>query len=249
MTLYTWADVFGLALRDSGVAAQGQTPSAQMMADAKMRCQLFISQWQRKRWLVYHLIDVHCPMDGSLNYSLGPGQVLDTPRTDQIDAAFIRQINQAAQPNQPDYPCRIIKSYEDYSRLTLKELSGGPSSSVFYDSGYPTGTVYPWPLSSNQYELHVIVKAALPDVGNLTDDIVLPPEYIEPIYANSVCRTRAAFRLPPDPFFIGLAKTSMQTLRAANFQVATLQIPQAALGTGVRGGYNAISDTFGPTYR
>lgn len=244
----TWNELFQLAMRDAGVAAQGQVPNAQMAADAKLRCIMMLQQWNRRRWLVYHLIDVSCPMDGSEVYNLGPGEVLDTPRTDQIDAAFVRQINPAAQPNQPDFPVRIIKSYEDYSRITLKQLSGGPSWAMFYDSAWPVGHVRPWPLSSNQYELHVIVKGDLGTVANLTDDINFPPEYEEAIYANTVVRCRAAFRLPEDKFYTNLARVTLQTLRAANFQVATLQVAQAALGTR-RGGYNAFSDSWGPASR
>lgn len=245
---YSWAEIFGLALRDSGVAAQGQTPNAQMMADAKMRCQLMLSQWKFRRWLVYHLIDLSTPLTGAVSYSIGPGATIDTQRLDQIDAAYIRQTNQAAQPNQPDFPLRIIKSREDYSRITLKQLSGGPSWAIFFDSGFPTGQLYPWPLSGNGYELHVVVKAPLQDVGNLTDDILYPEEYLEPIYSNTVCRTRAAFRLPPDPTYVAMAKVGLQTLRASNFQIASLQMPTAV--RNIRGsGYNIASDSWGPGYR
>lgn len=245
---YSWAEIFGLALRDGGVAAQGQTPNAQMMQDAKMRAQMMISQWKFRRWLVYHLIDLSTPCDGSLNYSIGPGATIDTQRLDQIDAAYIRQTNNASQPNQPDYPLQIIRSYEDYSRITLKQLSGGPSWAIFFDSGYPTGLLYPWPLTGPGYELHVVSKAPLADVGNLTDDILFPEEYLEAIYSNTVCRTRAAFRLPPDPTFVALAKVSLQSLRASNFQVATLAMPSAVRGIRANG-WSIFSDSWGPTYR
>ena len=244
----TWGEIFALALRDSGVAGQGQTPNAQMTQDAVLRCQMMIAQWTRRRWLVYHLIDISTPMTGALNYTLGPGQTFNVPRTDQIDAAYIRQINPAAQPNQPDWPVEILKSYEDYSRITLKQLSAGPSYYLFYDSGWPTGLVYAWPLASSQYELHLVIKADLANVVNLTDDIAFPPEYIEPIYANTVCRTRAAFRLPPDPTFVALAKTGMQTLRSANYQVSNLRMPSAV--RPIRGaGYSIFSDSYGPGNR
>lgn len=245
MAVYTWGQMFALVLRDSGVAAQGQTPNSQMTADAKMRCNMMLSGWQVKRWLVYHLVDtsVHC--DGSLFYGLGPGEAFDMPRVDQIDAAFARQVNPAAQPDQPDFWLTPIKAYEDYAKLTLKRLSAGPAIYFFYDSGFPTGKVYPWPLMNDQYDLHILTKVPLPEVGGLTDDIVLPPEYQEAIYANSIVRTRAAFRLKPDPYYVALAKTSLQTLRSANFQVANLMMP-AALKPVAGSGYNIFSDTWGP---
>lgn len=242
----TWGEVFALVLRDSGVSGQGQTPNAQMAADAKLRCSMMLAQWMRRRWLVYHLIDTAFPCDGSLNYTVGLGGDFNIERPDQIEAAYMRQTVQS-QPNQIDYPLRLIHSQEDYSQITLKNMEAGPSWALFYDSGYPTGLAYPWPLANDMYALHIITKATLPVVGNLTDDIILPPEYIEPIYTNSVIRTRAAFQLPDDPVMIGLAKAGLETLRTSNFQIASLGMPAAVRGMSRNSGaYNIWSDSQGP---
>jgi len=240
----TWADIIGLVLRDSGVAAQGQTPSAQMANDTKTRLNFLLNQWKRRRWLVYHLIDVSAPCDGSLFYTLGPGQTFDTPRTDQIQAAYARQVTTPT-PNQVDYPLALIHSYEDYSSITLKNMQAGPAYWLFYDSGYPTGKVYPWPLMSSTYELHLIVKAELATVVNLTDTVVLPEEYHMAIYYCLIQMTRIAFQLPADPEVNRMASAALETLRMANFQPPTTILP-AVVGPLTRGGYNIWSDGYGP---
>lgn len=239
----TWSELVNLIFRDSGVLGVGQSLQAQDTTDAVFRIKMMLNEWRRKRWLVFHLVDLSITMDGSLFYTIGDLGDIDATRPNSIESAFCRQLIQA-QPNQPDFPLRIVNSYEEYSRLTLKSLAAGPAWILFYDSGYPLGKLYPWPLMNSQYSLHIQVKADLPTDWGLADEIALPPEYEQAIYATQVNATRAAYRLPMDPYYKGLAKSALQTLRSSNFQVPTLQMPAAVSG---RGAYNIFSDSFGPS--
>lgn len=241
----TWISMINLILRDSGVLGVGQTAQSQDVSDQKMRLNMMLDEWKRNRWLVYCLVDLSTPCDGSLFYEIGIGATINYPRPDEIDAAFARQTT-AAQPNRPDFPLRIIKSYEEYSQIALKRLNAGPSWALFYDSGYPIGKIYPYPLMSDQYELHVLVKKELDNITNTADDIILPPEYHMALYSNGIQLIRAAYGLPPKPFIDRQAKTSLQTLRAANYQVGTLNMPAAVRGVGA---YNIWNDSWGPSNR
>lgn len=243
----TWADIINITFRDSGVLGVGQTLQAQDTNDAIRRINMMLSQWKRRRWMVYHLVDHSIVMNGSLSYTIGTGGQIDTPRPDAIESAFVRQLIQS-QPNQVDYPLRLIHSYEEYSRISLKQLQAGPGWYLFYDSGYPLGTLYPWPLMSSQYELHVQVKDELVSVASAADTIILPPEYELAIYANQMKMTRSAYRLPPDPEINRLAQTSIETLKATNFQIPTLNMP-AAVQQRRGSAYNIWSDGFGPSGR
>lgn len=224
MASQTWAELINLTLRDAGVAAAGQSPSPQMQADAKLRLNMMIGQWKRRRWLVYHLIDVSCVCNGAQSYGVGPGQPLNTPRTDQIEAAFIRQVIPSS-PTPVDFPLRVLTSREEYSRITLKTLAAAPPDSVWFDAGYPTGLAYPWPLPSSNWELHIIVKGLLDSVANITDVVNLPDEYQEAIYSNLYRRICSAFRLEQDAEIVKMAKSSLQTIRAANAQIPLMTMP------------------------
>lgn len=247
----TWNDLINLIFRDSGVLGVGQTLQAQDTADAVRRINMMLSQWKRRRWMVYHLVNHSIEMDGSLFYTLGDGGDIDTPRTDAIESAFMRQTIQST-PNQVDYPLRIVTSYEDYSRIALKNMQAGPSWILFYDSGYPLGKLYPWPLAGGSsggagpFELHVQVKDELVTVSNVAAEVVLPPEYELAIYAVQMQMTRSAYRLPPDQGINMLAKGAIDTLKSTNFQIPTLNMPAGLRGGG---GYSIWSDTFGPTGR
>lgn len=238
----TWSELIGLIFRDSGVLGVGQTLQAQDTTDAQHRLNMMLAQWKRRRWLVYNLVDHSISMDGSLFYTIGAGEDIDTARPDKIESAFVRQTVQSA-PNQVDYPLKLIFAYEDYSRLALKNLAAGPSRYLFYDSGWPLGKLYPWPLASSQFDLHVQVKNELTSVTSLAAEVNLPPEYEFAIYANQMKMTRSAYRLPPDPVIDNMAKGALETLRSSNFQVPTLNMPNSLRG---RGAYNIWSDSWGP---
>ena len=78
-----------------------------------------------------------------------------------------------------DYPLAIIKAREDYNNITLKGLATFPGA-LFYDSAFPLGSVFFWPVpTSGQFELHIACKASLPIYTTLTDQLNLPPEYLE----------------------------------------------------------------------
>lgn len=234
-------DLINLALEDSGAFSAQKPPSYQDTLDALWRINMTIGQWNRRRWLVYHLLDVSVACTGATSYTVGAGGVFNIPRPDRIEAAYIRQ-TVPSNPSPVDWPLRIIQSREEYSQITLKTLAAAPSEAIFYDSGYPLGAVYPWPVPNSQFELHLLVKAVLSTFPNLEDVILLPPEYEQAIYAQIKVQARSAYQLPADVVMIGEAKATLATLRKANFQVGRLTLP-----TSLQQGraYNVYSDQGG----
>lgn len=234
-------DLINLALEDSGAFSSQKPPSYQDTLDALWRINMTIGQWNRRRWLVYHLLDVGVQCSAAVSYTVGPGGDFDIVRPDRLEAAYIRQLV-PSNPSPVDWPLRIIQSREEYSQITLKNLTAAPSEAVFYDSGFPLGAVYPWPVPNSQYQLHLLVKSVLSQFDNLEDVVNLPPEYEQAIYAQIKVQARSAYQLPADQVMIGEAKATLSTLRKANFQVGRMTMP-----TSLQQGraYNVYSDQGG----
>lgn len=235
----TVADLISLALLDSGVVGQGQTASAEDTTNALRRLNFMLSQWQRKRWLVYHLIDVSFVSTGAQSYTIGAGANFNTPRPDRLEAAFFRQLTGSG-TQQIDYPLRLIQSREDYNAIALKTMGTWPEA-IFYDSAYPVGLVYVWPVpAASLYAIHLSLKQPLTQFATLTETINLPPEYEAALHYNLCARLRPAYQMGPDPSITALAVESLNVIRNANTQLATLRMPGAVLGT--RRQYNVYSD-------
>lgn len=235
----TVSEILYDALFDSGIVGVGQTPLAEDLSRAFRLYQQLISQWNRKRWLVFHLIDAAVTSTGALSYSVGPGGDIDVPRPDRIEFAFFRQLIPSG-TSPIDYVLRVIQSREDYDRIVLKNMGTWPDA-VFYDSAWPMGFIYVWPVpQASIYQIHLTLKDTLNTASAPTGDVGLPPEYEPAILYELVCRLRAAYQMSPDPVMIGLAKDALNVLRGANAQISTLTMPRGVLPRGRS--YNLYSD-------
>ncbi len=215
-----------LALKMCGALGVGQTALAEDTNDTFTLLNMMLGQWSQKRWLVYHLIDVTAPISANGTITLGAGGTINTPRPDRIEAAFARY---AIGSGPIDYPLEIIESRADWNAIGLKGMTGLPSA-VFYDSGYPLGTVYVFPQPAVLYEIHLSLKQALPSFGNLSDDLNLPPEYEEAILYNLAVRLFPMYGLSPRADVVTLAKVSLNTIRNSNTQIANLRMPAGLPG-------------------
>lgn len=245
----TATDILTLALKDANVLGEGQTPSATMMNDALRRCNWMIAEWNRKRWLIYHLVDISCMSDGRTTpYLVGNGADLNiSSRPNRLEAAFLRQIVQTSPGQQVDYPLEILESWEDYSRIALKRLQPSFPNYIFYDTDWPIGKIYPYPFpQASIYEIHCLFKMVLSQFTSLTAQIILPDEYFQAIYLNMAVRLGVGHPISRDPTLQqqwndlkGLARGSLNTLRTGNNQIARLGMPPGLNRPGI---YNIYSD-------
>jgi hypothetical protein len=233
-------DIITLAFRDAGILGVGQSLLPEDYNDALTRMNMMIAQWRVKRWIVWHLVDKSVVSTGAQSYTVGPGGDINVPfRPDKLETAYFRMLPGANGTQSVDYPLQILFSYEDYARITLKSLVSF-SQCIFYDSAWPIGRIYPWPLpQANLYEVHIVLKQVLNEFADLTSTFDFPPEYLAALHYNMVVRLRAAYRMPEDPGFNDLAKDAMQTIRAANAQIPSLVMPDNLVRPGV---YNIYSD-------
>jgi hypothetical protein len=227
-------------MKQAGILGVGQTPLAEDTNDAFTLVNMMLAQWNKQRWLVYHLVSIGYTSDGSQSYTVGIGQQFNVTRPDRLEAAFFRQTIPSV-PNQIDYPLQIIEARETYNNIALKTLTSFPSY-IFYDSAYPVGYVYPWPIpQANLYEVFITVKETLTQFATLTQQVLLPDEYYAALLYNLAVRLRSAYQLPPDPVTVGLAKSALAIIRGANAQIPRLVLPNEINRGGV---YNVYSDTF-----
>jgi hypothetical protein len=234
----TALDLITGAMDDAGIIGVGQTPLAEDTNKALVRLNAMIAQWSRRRWLVYHLVDIVFTGTGALSYSIGPGGDISQNRPDRLESGYFRQLA-GAPGNNVDYPLAILQSREDYNQIVLKTMASVPAY-VFYDSDFPLGNIFIWPLPNSTYEMHLSAKPALQSFPALNTEFALPPEYEEAIRLNLAVRLRVAYQLQPDAGLIGLAKVALNTIKNTNAQIPLLQMPSDLVRGNV---YNIFSDT------
>lgn len=242
LTNSTFGDIIEAALRNTGIIGLGQTASSEDMNQACAALNDMIAQWQQRRYLVYRLVEQTVQCNGSQYYTVGPGgDISVVQRPAEINAAFARQVINA-NPNQIDYPLSILPSREDYSHIAMKSLQSFPEW-CWYDADTPLAKLYVYPVITNQFELHVIFRQQLQTAMALTDEITLPAEYREALVYNLCVRLSANYGMPLNPVVARLAKSALETMRAVNAQVPSMNMP-VILRSGVH--YNIYSDRAGP---
>lgn len=254
----TPVELINLALKQVGVLGVGQTASPEDIADAFKILNMMLAQWAVKRNVVHQILDIapssgagEAYLDGPLpddqvfevgsepapngpTFTVGPGGDFNTQRPAKILGAYARQLS----PTPIDYPLELLQSMTDYARVGLKTLQSLPSL-AYYDPQFPLGVLHVWPLSTQGYEIHILVLAPLQRFETAYDEIDLPPEYEEALMYNLAGRLYPMYGMPPDRTVIQLAAASLQTVRMANTQGGKLYMPP----TLVRGGtYNFYSD-------
>jgi hypothetical protein len=230
MAIETVGDLITFALRTSGVNGVGQTPLAEDFTDALVLLRAMLAGWQRKRWLVPNEVDLAITSTGAASYTIGP------IRPDRVHAAYVRLLG--SNDNPPDIRLTVIDSYEDYAQITLKNLSTFPQA-VFYDATWPDGLLKFWPIPpAGAYELHVLFTAPLPIYVNLTDELNLPPEYLEALIYSLAVRLAMNYGLDPRPAHVMAMRQAMNTLRMANTRVSQAMMPA---GVGASGGSGSVA--------
>lgn len=228
MALGTAGDLITLALRTAGVNGVGQTPSAEDANDALVILSAMVAGWQRKRWLVWSLVDTALVSTGAASYTVGPAGDFAMARPDKLQAAYARLLSTA--PNYVDFGLGIIAAREDWSQIGLKALTTFPSA-AFYDSAWPAGVLHVWPIpAAALYEIHIVTKAPLPVFANLTDPLNIPPEYTEALVYSLAVRLAMNYGLQPQPAHIQAMRAALNTIRLANTEVATLSMPAGVSG-------------------
>lgn len=229
------------ALFASGVVGIGQNPNSEDSNRAFTQLNYLLADWRTKRMLLYRDKTVSFTGTGAGSYTLGPSSAtVTTNRPNQIRSAFRRQLSGT---QFIDVSLLVLRSINDYNSITMKNLGSVPAC-VFYDATFPNGTVFVWPNPSSIYEIHLSFSDVIEAFANLNEEISLPPEYESALHWNLSEKLRTTYRKPPDPMISKEAKSSRRTLRNANPQIKTLNMP-AGLPIGDKGGYNIYSDTIG----
>lgn len=230
MATQTANDLIQLAAKGAGILGAGQTLSGEDVTDCFDLLNLMLDRWQHQRWMVYHLVTNSVTSTGAQSYTVGPTGDINIPRPDHLESAFFRRTD--IEGLLPDWPLEIIKAREDYNRIRLKELNAFPQF-IFYDSDYPMGTIYPWPIpKAGIYQIFITTKAQLSDFTALADEVTLPRGYKSALVSSLACDIRDYFGMAPKESMMRAAKKARSVIRGENSQIPRLRMPRDMLSGG-----------------
>jgi len=233
----TGTDLFMMALKDIGAVGIGQAISAEDTADALATLNMMLGQWDAERLSVYHLVDTAHQANGSVSYTVGLGGDFNVTRPVKINAAYAR-LQSSGAGSAVDYRITMIDAREDYSRISLKTLSSFPEY-AFYDSAFPLGNLFLYPVPNSSYELHIVTMETLPQLPTAATVINLPPPYLAALRYNLGIYLCPSYQLEPPPSLVRLAMNAKRVIKRMNTQIPSLTMPR---GLMTKSRYNIYSD-------
>jgi hypothetical protein len=234
----TGTDLITLALKDIGALGIGQAASAEDTADALATLNMMLGQWGAERLSVYHLSDTAIQSTGAQSYSVGPGGAFNIARPIKINAAYARLTSSGA-GNAIDYPIRLIDAHEDYAGISVKSLASFPEWG-FYDSSFPMGNLFLYPVPNSSFELHIVTMDSLPQLLAAATALNLPAPYLAAIRYNLAVYLAPSYGIDPSGALVRLAMNAKRVIKRMNNQVPSLTMPRGVMS---KSRYNIYGDT------
>lgn len=157
-----------LALKEAHVIGVGQTPLSEDVNDALRLLNYMLAQWNRKRWLVYQLVDLVVNATGAESYTIGPGgDIQTTIRPDRIEKAFFRQFG--AGPDSSPTSVAVSPTGSPFVWQAPSDgvltVTGGTVSQVLFSSasGPSTWTASSSPVTVETGDAVQLVYSVVPD--------------------------------------------------------------------------------------
>lgn len=172
-TTKTALDLITGALRKIGQYAPGEPVDAQDANDALDCLNGMLDLWSNQRLSVYNQIEtVKTLTAGQSTYVVGAGGDFNIERPYRIAKAYSRLNNGSSSI---DFPCQVT-TLEKYTDIGMKGQPGPWPKIVYYNSGWPTGTLIFWPVPQSGIEFHLWTDQVFSAL-NLTDPVALPRGY------------------------------------------------------------------------
>ena len=166
----TALDIITRSLRDLGVLGIGEVPDADQAANGLVTLNDLMESLANESLMIYASTSTTTTMTGALSYNFAT-----TTRYISLDNAYFTL-------NSVDYPLAIITK-EQYQDIALKSLVGSLPACVMYDTQFPTGVLYVYPVPSTG-TLTVSGRKPFTAFATLTDTVSLPPGYNAMLRAN-----------------------------------------------------------------
>lgn len=153
----------------------------------------------------------HTWPSGTTTRTIGSGGDFDTRRPDRIgDGTYYQDTNNIA------YPCEVVRNRDIYDTIYDKTVTSSYPDLLFYDTSYPLGTLYVYPVPNQSLTLFLNQWNPLQIFETLTEVLAMPPGYRRMIVYNLAVELEAETGLPIPASAVRIAASSMRAVKRNN---------------------------------
>ena len=224
------------ALKEIGVLAEGDTPTASMADDALRALNRIMQMLSNDQSFAYFPNLITRALTGEASFTIGP------VGADVIDDRPIKIETATVDRQGITYPVTVVDN-QKWDSIVYKAVQGANTTVVWYEGTYPNGIVHCWPLATG-CTLNLRVVNVVVQFPNLTSLVELPPAYEEALIkglAVNIAPQYPAGILQPGT--VAAYKSAMKYINRTNNVVPTMTIDNNILTkrggslAGFLGGY------------
>jgi hypothetical protein len=223
-----------------GYTGRGEVLSAADANDGLAAFNAMLDSWSGEGLASYANQTISTPLViGTQSYTIGSGGTINTTRPDNILQAWIRDSSNL------DFPMSIVPQNE-WNDIVMKGNTSQIPQVLFYDSQYPLGIVYVFPVPLIGYTLffNAIIQQAT--FSSLPMSLTAPPGY-ERAYILNLALELVGAGFPcllNDRDYLTLVSNASEAkanIKRKNIKEVVAEYDTAVLGVGVP--YNIYNDS------
>ena len=211
------------ALKEIAVIGEGETPSAEMLADGLRMLNRICDTLANDNDFAYYASQAQMALTGQQSFSIGPTGDVVTARPLAIESAVVDRSGIT-------YPVRTI-DVQQYDDVTLKSLIGANTQAIYYEATFPNGTVYCYPLASG-CTLKMRILNSVKQFASLSDQIEMPPGYEDALMLRLAVRMAPGYQKTVSAETRLAARNAWRAVTQTNNVVPTLNLPAALIVGG-----------------
>ena len=171
-------DTLTRAMKALGNLARTEVPTAQEQTDALYAYNQLLESWSTLPLMSYATLERSFTLSANTpSYTIGSGGVINVTRPVDITQAFVRD------SNNNDFKLSIIPR-DQWNTIGAKSITSQIPQFLFYDSTYPLGVIYLWPVPSSTFTLFYDSTLNQVTASTGTMSISMPPGYERAFVSN-----------------------------------------------------------------
>lgn len=223
----TAADIIRRAMKQLGVLAAGETPSAEDQADALIELNLMLSSWANERLLVFGTRRNTYTMVPNLSpHTIGATGTFATTRPLRIDGAGVIMVG-----NDTELPISMLTDAE-YRLVMQKGLPSTFPMEMWVEWTYPNANLWFWPVPTTAAMLVLYTWSQIASFA--ASDVVSLPSGYEDAMGNALAvRLAPSYGTEPSPTLIQNMLESVAAIKRTNAPDVVSEIDPGLLGRRV----------------
>lgn len=221
----TALDVIKRSMRLIGVAALGETPSADEAQDGLTALNALVGSLSNSSGLIHaRTIDSIPVAAGAASVTVGPSGTFITSRpVNVLDDSYLDIAGVS-------YPLSLLAQSE-FADLSSKGVQGLPYA-LWVDAKLPNITVTLYPVPDQALTLKLVSEKLIASFPALTTAVSLPDGYERLLAYLLAIEIAPEYQREPSPTIVRIAAEARRTIKRSNLSVALLDMPS---GVPVRG--------------